>query len=100
MAKEKIFANKIEKKINNNEEIYFSSLKNEKIKEEKKNTKNIFQKINDIFNSKNYVYKADVVITTNNGELNKRIIGKNSKYLITADNELILISEIKDIRYQ
>lgn len=102
MANEKVFANKINKTIKNNENVYYSSLKNSDSNSPSKviNNKNIYQKINEIFNSRNYVYKADVIITTNNGEMKKRIIGKNKNYLITYENELIAITDIKDIRYQ
>lgn len=98
----RVFANKIDKKINNNREYMVS--KNEEIKQEEYKDmpigKNINQKINDIFSSYRYVYKADVIITTDSGEINKKIIGKNNNNLITIDNELIPISIIRDIRYK
>ena len=64
------------------------------------NEKNVNQKINDIFNSSTYVYKADVLIKLKNGEVVKKIVGRNSKHLITMDNELIPISDIVDIKKQ
>ena len=97
MLKGGFFANKIDKVINNNEKVYYSNLKE---KEVKKNTKSIYQKINEIFSSRNYIYKADVVITTNTGEVKKRVIGRNNKNLITDQNEVIPIDSIVDIRYQ
>ncbi len=87
------FANKVDK--SNNKKVYYSSLK-----EKKKNTKSVYQKINDIFNSRNYIYKADVVITTNDGTFSKRIIGRNKVSLITDKNEVIPIDSIIDIEYQ
>lgn len=98
----KVFANKINKYINNNESIYYSKNEKEDIKVTKTNVKqkNIYQKINEIFNSRDYIYKADVIIYTKNGELKKRIIGRNSKHLITTDNELIPIADIIDIKKQ
>lgn len=100
----KVFANKIDKKITNNKE-YDVSQNNEEIikKEDFKGIpigKNINQKINDIFSSYKYVYKADVIITTESGEITKKIIGKNNNNLITIDNELISIDTIKDIRFK
>ncbi len=92
----KVFANKIEK-INKTNEVYNVSKNEEEIV---KNNKNIYQKINDIFSSYRYVYKADVIITTNKGEFTKRIIGKKGDNLITFDNELINISNIIDIKYK
>ena len=60
---------------------------------------NINQKINNIFNSNKYVYKADVVITTKDGKVVKKIIGQNKTHLITIENELIPISNILDIDF-
>lgn len=99
----KVFANKIDKKIENNKTYCVS--KNEEIKKEEKDRtikieKNIHQKINEIFSSPNYVYKADVIITTNEGDLEKRIIGKNGNSLITINNEIISIDRIKDIKFK
>lgn len=98
----KVFVNNIKKDISNNKKIY-SSLEEDIHIDSSKNNKierNINQKINDIFNSRNYIYKADVVIYTKNDTLRKRIVGKNSNYLITSSNELIPISEIIDIKWQ
>lgn len=92
---EKVFANRIDKKLHNNEEVYYSKDVKEEIP--KKTIKNVYQKINDIFTSRNYIYKADVIIKTKDSTLNKTIIGKNKNSLITIDNELIPISDIIDI---
>lgn len=104
-----VFANKLEKEFKNNEKIYYSNMTNNSnsnpgVKAEtetrsKNNNLNVNQKINNIFNSNRYVYKADVNITTKSGVLNKKIIGQNSLYLITIDNELIPISDILDIDF-
>lgn len=102
--KPNVFVNKINKVIHNNENVYFSQ--GEKIEnEEQKNTTNfelssktIEQKIEEIFDSNTYIYKADVEITTKDTKMTKRLIGKNGKYLITMDNELIPIEEITDIK--
>lgn len=89
---DKVFENHIDKKINNNEEVYYSKDVRESI-----DTKSVYQKINDIFTSRNYVYKADVIIKTKNDTLNKTVIGRNKSHLITMANELIPISDIIDI---
>ncbi len=57
----------------------------------------IDKKISDIFNSSDYVYKADVNIVTDNDILHKRIVARNRNNLITIDNEYIPISIIRDI---
>ena len=99
----KVFANKIDKKIENNKS-YCISKNEEKVEEKSDRTykieKNINQKINEIFTSPRYVYKADVIITTNEGDMEKRIIGKDGNSLITIDNELISIDRIIDIKYK
>lgn len=100
-----IFHNTIDKKLNNNEDVFYSANNNEEIKEEKKINKinykkSIRQKINEIFASPSYVYKASVIIKTKDNTINKRIIGRNSKYLITMDNEKIDIDNIIDIELE
>ena len=56
-----------------------------------------FDKINKILSSPTYVYKADVVIVTDRGTLKVRMIGKNRDNIMTMDNKLIPIKDIKDI---
>ena len=112
----KVFANNITKKIENNEKIYTSINKQKEIKqtthilkeksekqEEKEKTKKnkqnnqqetITQKINKIMNTKEYIYKIPVKITTKSKEISTKIIGKNKKNLITINNELIKIEDI------
>jgi len=97
----KVFANKIDKKLENNETFCVS--KNQELKKEEndkifKIEKNIHQKINEIFSSPNYVYKANVEITLKDKKVTKRIIGRNKDFLITMDNTLIPISDIIDIK--
>ena len=95
----KVFANKVDKKAGNNEKVFYSDHDMKDEKEEKTiiKNKNINQKINDIFNSSNYIYKADVIIKLKNKTVTKRIIGRNNQYIMTIDNELIPISDIIDI---
>lgn len=92
-----IYKNDLTRKSDNNEELYYS-FDNIENKEEIKEEKNILQKINSIFTSSNYVYKADVEIKLKDKIVNKRVIGKNKTHLITIDNELIPISDILDIK--
>lgn len=99
-----MYHSNFKKDINNNRCIY-SSMIEEKNKKENLENKNIIkndrftieQKIFNIFNAKDYIYKADVTIVTDTQTLRKRIVGKNSNNLITIDNEYIPISIIKDI---
>lgn len=103
-----VFVNKIEKRINNNETVYYTSNQNHEqstsVKESAVVQKkigsiepNIKQKINELFKSVNYIYKLDVSITLKDQKITKRIIGYNSQDLITFDNERIPIQDILDI---
>lgn len=104
-----VFANKINNKINNNKQVYSSFHDDSKDRDEAKEYnkseapsligQNINQKLNTIFSSPNYVYKATVKIFFENETVVKKIIGRNKNYLITIDNELIPINEIVDIDY-
>ena len=95
----KVFANKIEKEIGNNEKVYYGNDK-EEVREFKKSDLNVNQKINQIFGSSRYVYKADVVIKLKDKVVTNKIIGRNKNNLITMENELINISDIVDIEYE
>lgn len=95
--KPKIFVSEINKKLNNNETYAISSNEERKVK---KDNIDVQRKINDIFTSSRYVYKANVLITFSDHQTTKKIIGKNEKSLITIDNELIPISDIIDIDYK
>ena len=107
MAKElpSMYHNEINKSINNNKNVYSSLIEKSKDSTRSSNFNqglkfdrfSIEQKIFNIFNSKDYIYKADVTIVTDNQVIEKRIIGKNNNNLITIDNEYIPISIIRDI---
>lgn len=90
-----LFTNTFNKKIDNSQE--YTTIKDREI-----NTNlskyDLNKKINQIFKSNNYIYKINVEIYLNNETLKKTIIGKNSYNLITIDNELIPINDIKDIK--
>lgn len=92
MENSKIF-HKSNKNFNNNTNIYYG-----KSSQDIDNSKNIYQKINDIFSSPSFVYKANVEIVLKDKNLIKRIIGRNKDFLITMDNDLIPIKDILDIK--
>ena len=92
----KVFHNKIDKTFSNNRNVYYSN--NNYTKERTTDNRTVLQKINDIFSSPNYVYKANVEITLKDKKVTKRIIGRNKNYIITMDNDLIPISDIVDIK--
>ena len=88
----KVFDSNTNKKFNNNKNTFYSKDMSSI------NTKDIYQKINDIFSSPSYVYKANVEICLKDKTIIKRIIGRNKEFLITMDNDLIRISDILDIK--
>jgi hypothetical protein len=98
----KVFVNKIDKQIKNNNDIFYSkdTVKKNVIKEEKEYTPlEIREKVMNIFNSPNFVYKMDVqIIKKNNEVLNKRIIAMVNDVLLTLDEDKIALSDIKDIK--
>lgn len=106
----KVFANSLDE-VHNNDTVFYYKDNNLKVSvddsdrdsiEEYKMLKGntVNQKINEIFASPYYIYKAEVEITLEDGVILKKIIGKNNQNLITMENELIPISSIKDIKYK
>ena len=87
-----IFRNEITKKSDNN----MTYSKSDDL--DRNNDIDVLKKINDIFTSSNYVYKADVEIKFKYKIINKTVIGRNKTHLITSTNELITISDIIDIK--
>lgn len=90
----KIHQENINKEFNNNNKFYYGNGSEER----KENKKSINQKINEIFSSPKYIYKANVKIKLKDKEIDKRIIGRNKEYIITMDNDLIPIKDILDIK--
>lgn len=102
----KVYANRIDKNINNNKKVAYSSSseiieEKEEVREDRTANfeKSVNQKISDIFNSPRYVYKADVDITLKDKKIKVKLVGKNNNKLITLDNELIPIDDIIDIKF-
>lgn len=85
----KIYQNKNITNVENSQDYYYSDLTSKKI--------NINEKITNIFKTKKYLYKIPVIIDTKNSKIDTYVIGKTNSYLITINNELILIKDIIDI---
>ena len=100
----KVFQNKIDKDVSNNDKYYYSANKTndnnikESVNKKVIKPKNINKKINEIFASPTYVYKANVEITTKDSTITTKVIGRNKSYLITMDNKTIPINDIVDIK--
>jgi len=97
MEKPRVFANKVDKEFQNNNKMYYS--KETRLDRGETNL-SIEEKINKIFSSSRYVYKADVNIKYKDGRVvRKVIVGRNNDGLITFDNEVIQKNDIVDIDY-
>ena len=100
MKKNKIFVNKIERKVGNNQSFY--DIKEDdnintfpEIKENDNLT--VKDKLDKLLNRNGYVFNVDVKIITYNKAYDTRVAGKVNNHLITLDNDIINISDIKDI---
>ncbi len=85
------------KKLNNTQEFFYDNLKQERSSNDNLDYLTMENKINRIFNSKDYIYKKDVSIETNTGKKTYTIIGRTNNALITKNNEKINISDIINI---
>ncbi len=101
-----IYKNKIDKsRFKFQKEYYVSSNQAAEKKEDRNGSRQmvdkaaLLRKINGIFQRPDYVYQADVNIMYKNGEnIEKKVVGVRDNYLITIDNERILIDDILDIK--
>lgn len=93
-----VYVNKLNK-INNNKEVYYSYKDN---KEEKPiieyDTYQIRNKINELFKSKDFIYKKKFNIKTKYDEREYIIISKSYDYLLTITGEKIYIDNILNIK--
>ncbi len=100
----KIYANKINKEIKNNEKTHTTSGKEKNITKNQAEQnpyptlKPVKEQINEIIKKKQYIYRIPVEIETEQGTFITKIIGMNKNSIITLDNKLIKISTIKNIK--
>ena len=92
MDKPRVFANPINKKIDNVQDLFRSDKDSRSI-----NPVDVNKKINEIFASRNHVYKSKVKITLKDKVIEKEIVGKTNINLLTLDGDLIRITDILDI---
>lgn len=103
-----VFVNNAAKKItSNNKSIFYSNSKfqTETILQRDSGSKKFLEelavkkKINDIFSSSKFIYKATVLITTKNeGSKKETLVAKLPKGLLTINNKVINYSDIIDIK--
>ena len=100
----KVFVNKTSNKNVNNEQVFYSndvSGVNDVSKTlDSSNVVNnllVQKKINDIFNSPNFVYKVNVILTLKDGKREETLIAKTNDGVLTIDNRVIPIKDILGI---
>ena len=91
MKKSEIFVNKIEGDIGNNQKL--CDVDEQLIIEED----NIEKKLDKLFNTNGYIFNIKVKIITDDKTYDTRIASRIGDNLITLDNNIIKISDIKDI---
>ena len=94
-----IYVNKINKKIDNNKEVFYSYKDTDEIIEEPKRLDEytLQRKINELFRSNDFIYKKKFHIKTINEEKDYIIISKSYDYLLTIDGTKIMIKDIIEI---
>ena len=100
-----IYRNPLDHKIKNNKTV-FDSLKDKAILSDKErseintsyNNLTVREKIQELINQNNYIFNTKVSLTINNTEKVCQIAGVVNNHIITMDNEIIKIDEVKDIK--
>ena len=90
----KVFANKIDKLLNNNKNISYGELREGKNVPDRKT---LMQKIEALFDSSTNKYSYNCKIIFIDHEEKHIIIGKTDNYLVTRKEQLIPINKIVDI---
>ena len=85
------------KQFNNNRSVYASYNDNNINTFKVYDTNDIRKKINNLFNSSNFIYRTKVNIVIDNQVFTKKIVGLYNNNLVTIDNEHIPIDLIRDI---
>ena len=106
----KIYQNESIKKINNNKSV-FDSLKDDlNIIDKEKNIKeesqedlefkslSVRDKLKELINQKSYIFNTKVSLVFSDHEESTQIAGVINDHIITMDNEIIKIDEVKDIK--
>ena len=95
--KTKMYRCEVNKKFNNNQSIYSSYNYNDDNTFKLQDLNDIRKKINNLFESPNFIYRTKVNLVINNQILSKKVIGLYNNNLVTIDNEQIPINLIQDI---
>ena len=87
-----VFAVPIDKKIENNEDVFVSG------KREERSVSISPQEVDQLFNSKEHVYKTRVKIATRTTTLEVDVVGRTWKALLTLDGQTISLADILEIK--
>ena len=93
----KIYQNNIDKKINNNKEIYYLRNKNNS-SSEVMSSNDIDEFLNHIFNGIGYAFNIPVIIKTNNKVYDTSLIARTGGYVLTLDDDKIKLDDIISIK--
>ena len=95
----KIFHNELTSKLNNNKKIYNSLDDNKEIKIENKKELSVREKVKNLIKDNNYIFNKKVILVFDNLEKETYIAGVVNNHIITMENEIIKIDDLKDIKY-
>ena len=96
MKKNKVFANKINGEINNNQKMCEVERNEKTIKKDKLTVE---EKLDKLFNTNGYIFNINVQIITDLKTYYTKIVSCIGNNIITIDNDVINIDDIKDIIY-
>lgn len=92
MKKKKVYVNKIEKKVGNNQTS--CEVKEDVVTD---NSLTVEEKLEKLFNTNGYIFNVDVKIITNDKTYQTKIASRVGNSLITLDNDVICLDDVNDI---
>lgn len=95
--KPKMYRGEIKKEFTNNRSVYSTYSDNYNNSFKVHDINEIRKKVNNLFNSPNFIYRTKVNIVVDNQVITKKVVGLYNNNLVTIDNEQIPINLIQDI---
>ncbi len=90
-----IYKNEINKKITNNNTVYYCTPKKDFLEE---NLENPLVFLENLFKEKGYIFNKPLIIKTKDKEFDTAIVRKTDRYIYTLTDDIILIDNIISIR--
>ncbi len=101
----KIYQNELAGKVHNNKEVFDSLKENSETFKSKEipinsnyDNLSVKEKIKELINQNSYIFNTKVKIMLADKEIECQIAGVVNNHIITMDNEIIKIEDIKDIK--